>query len=235
MQRPLMKRDELGITLLFLLWFGTLWGACEALIGGLLHNLLAPTYPGKIMIALAMGLLALAVRRTGKPWIPLGMAFVAAPLKLFSAVVFSLPVSAPAVLNPAFSILAQGAAFSLAALALNRSSLSRPLRFALIGAGAGALQSLIFVGLVRGPGLWLYPSMQVIQALGTKFPKWVLSSAGIGGFLALSIPYSILAAGLATLAIGSIPVQTRKAHRPALLLAGACLCLAIYFLSSWLI
>lgn len=222
------------LLLLALLWFGALWGATEALFGGLLHTILPPTYPGKIMIALSMGLMAFAIRRTGKAWFPIGMALVASPLKLFSAVVFSLPVNAPAVLNPAFAILAQGAAFAGLAALLDRERFSIPIRFLLIGAGAGALQSLVYVGLVKGPGLWLYPPLLVLRELGTKFPNWVLSSSGIADFFATSIPYSALAAGLAALLVGLVPVRVRSAYRPAFLFAGTGVCLAIFFLTSWL-
>ncbi len=234
MRRLSVKRSEAGILLLTLLWFGVLWGAVEALFGGLLHHLLPPRYPGKVMIALAVGLMAYAVRRTGKPWIPLGMALIAAPLKLFSAVVFALPVSAPVVMNPAFAILAQGAAFALVAGVLQRRPVAVPLRFGLIGAGAGALQSLLFVGLVRGPGLWIYPPLTVLQELGTKFPSWALSASGIASFLSVSVPYSALAGGVGALAVGSAPLRAR-AYRPAFLLAGTALCLVIFFLASWFI
>ncbi len=230
-----VSRREAGMVLLTLLWFGALWGACEALFGGLLHFVLPPTYPGKIMIGLAMGLMAFAVRRTGRPWMPLGMALVAAPLKLFSAVVFALPVCAPAVLNPAFAILAQGAAFAVIGVALSRLPLTRPLRFGLVGASAGAMQSLLYVGLVRGPGLWLYPPLQTLQELGTKFPYWSLSLTKIGSFLSVSIPYGVLAAGVAALAVGCAPLRLRARIRPALLVAGIVVCLAAFFLSSWLI
>lgn len=231
MRRLSVKPSEAGIVLLILLWFGALWGAVEALFGGLLHLLLPPTYPGKVMVALAMGLMAYAVRRTGRPWIPLGMALIAAPLKLFSAVVFALPVSAPEVMNPVFAILAQGAAFTLFAVALQRRPVAVPLRFGLIGAGAGALQPLLFVGLVRGPGLWIYPPLTMLQELGTKFPSWALSASGIASYLSISIPYSALTGGIAALAVGSAPLRVRT-HRPVSLLAGTALCLVIFFLAS---
>lgn len=223
------------MVLLIVLWYGALWGAVEALFGGLLHLILPPTYPGKIMIALAMGLMTFAVRSTRRPWLPFGMALVASPLKLFSAVVFALPVSAPAVLNPAFSILAQGVGFALFAVILYRSPLTEPLRFGLAGAAASVLQSLLYVGLVRGPGLWLYPRLEVLQQLGTKFPDWILSSTKIAAFLTVSIPFSALAGAGAALAMGWVPLALKAQFCPARRLAGTGLCLVIFFLASWLI
>lgn len=222
-------------TLLILLLFGSLWGVVEALFGGLLHVILPPTYQGKIMIALAIALMAIAVRQTRKPWIPLGMALIAAPLKLFSAVVFTLPVSAPAILNPVFSILAQGAAFAVFAMAVEGRRWPAPLRLALAGIGAGALQSLLFAGLVRGPGHLLYLPLAAIEKLGTKFPYWSMSASGIGNFLSTSVPYSALAAGVAGIVIGLIPFRLHKSFRPAFVLAGSALCLGIFFLASWFI
>jgi len=222
-------------TLLIVLLFGSLWGAVEALFGGLLHVILPPTYQGKIMIALAIALMAIAVRQTRKPWIPFGMALIAAPLKLFSAVVFSLPISAPAILNPVFSILAQGAAFALFAMAVEGRRWPVPLRLAVAGTGAGALQSLLFAGLVRGPGQLLYLPLTAIKELGTKFPYWSLSLSGIGHFLSTSVPYSALAAGAAAIVIGVIPVRAHTGFRPAFVLTGSALCLGIFFLASWFI
>ena len=222
-------------TLLIVLLFGSLWGAVEALFGGLLHVILPPTYQGKIMIALAMALMAIAVRQTRKPWIPFGMALIAAPLKLFSAVVFTLPVSAPAILNPVFSILAQGAAFALFAMAVEGKRWPVPLRLGLAGAGAGALQSLLFAGLVRGPGHLLYLPLAAIEKLGTKFPYWSVSASGIGNFLSTSVPYSALAASVAGIVIGLVPVRVHTGLRPAFVLAGSALCLGIFFLASWFI
>ena len=222
-------------TLLIVLFFGSLWGVVEALFGGLLHVILPPTYQGKIMIALAMALMAIAVRQTRKPWIPFGMALIAAPLKLFSAVVFSLPVSAPAILNPVFSILAQGAAFALLAMVVEGRHWPVTLRLAVAGTGAGALQSLLFAGLVRGAGHLLYLPLTAIRELGTKFPYWSLSLSGIGNFLSASVPYSALAAGVAGIIIGLIPLRARTGFRPAFVLAGSALCLGIFFLASWFI
>lgn len=222
-------------TLLLILWFGTLWGAVEALIGGYLHYFLPKTVPGKIMILLAFGIMAWSLRKTGKPWMPVAISFVAAPLKLFSAVLFSLPVNAPAILNPVFGILSQGLAFTLIGLAVYKLPLSRPGKYLAIGAGAGAIYSFIFIGLVSGPGMALYLPMETIRELGTKFPKWAKTISGLIGFARSSLPYSAIAAGLGSLIVGVLPVSFHPKLKPKILASGSMLWLTIFFISSWLI
>lgn len=222
-------------TLLLVLWFGTLWGAVEALVGGLLHYVLPPTVPGKIMIVIATGIMAWALKKTEKPWMPLAISLIAGPLKLFSAVVFQLPVNAPAILNPVFGILSQGLGFTLVALAIYKIPLPKLTRYLAIGAGAGALYSFIFIGLVKGPGMLLYLPMKIIDELGTKFPYWAKSISGLIGFASSSLPYSAITAGLGSLLVGVFPAKVYPKLKPEILASGSVLWLTIFFVSSWLI
>ncbi|MFP3952867.1 MAG: hypothetical protein ACOC88_02050 [Candidatus Bipolaricaulota bacterium] len=221
--------------LLLVLWFGSLWGAVEALIGGLLHTLLPPTIPGKIMIVLATGMMAWSFKKTGKFWIPVAIALVAAPLKLFSAVVFLLPVNAPAVLNPAFAILAQGVGFSLVCLVVTRIPAPKWGRYLAVGAGAGTIYSFVFVGIVSGVGLFVYPPMEVIKELGTKFPYWAQSTGGLINFARTSLPYSTIMAGIGATLVGLLPVNMYPRTDKKILVSGSVLWLTIFFVSSWLI
>lgn len=220
--------------LLLVLWFGTLWGAAEALIGGLLHSLLPPTVPGKIMIVAATGIMAWALRKTGKWWGPVAIAMVAAPLKLFSAVVFVLPITAPVVLNPALGIFAEGIGFSLVYLVLCRLPAPEWPKFVAIGAGAGAIYSFVFVGTVVGIGLSVYPPMEVIKELGTKFPYWAKSTGGLISFAKTSLPYSAIMAGIGSGLVAILPARTYPKLNPKVLLSGSALWLTIFFVSAWL-
>ncbi|MFB6291078.1 MAG: hypothetical protein ABEJ25_05040 [Candidatus Bipolaricaulia bacterium] len=219
-------------TLLLVLWFGTLWGAVEALIGGLLHFFLPPTVPGKVMIVIATGIMAWSLRKTGKVWMPLAISLVAAPLKLFSGVVFSLPLNAPAILNPVFGILSQGLGFTLATLAIYKLPIRRSIKYLAIGAGAGAVYSFVFIGLVAGPGMALYLPMEAIKELGTKFPYWAQSVSGLMSFASTSLPYSAIVAGLGGLIAGVFPLNLYPRINPKLLLSGSVLWLTIFFASS---
>ncbi len=221
--------------LLLILWFGTLWGAVEALIGGLLHALLPPTIPGKVMIVLATGLMAWSLKKTDKFWAPFAIAMVAAPLKLFSAVVFTLPVNAPAVLNPAFAILAEGLGFSVVYVIFSKVPAPKWAKYLGVGAGAGTIYSFVFVGIVSGIGLSIYPPMEVIKELGTKFPRWAQTTSGLINFAKTSLPYSTIMAGIGSTLVGLLPVNLYPGTNRKVLASGSALWLTIFFVSSWLI
>lgn len=221
--------------LLLVLWFGSLWGAVEALIGGVLHATLPPTIPGKVMIVLATGLMAWSLKKTDKTWMPFAIALIAAPLKLFSAVVFSLPINAPAVLNPAFAILAEGVGFALVYAAASQLPAPKWTKFLVSGAGAGTIYSFVFVGIVSGIGLSVYPPMEVINELGTKFPRWAQSTSGLINFAKTSLPYSTIMAGVGAFLVGILPANIYPRLNRKVLLSGSAIWLTIFFVSSWLI
>ncbi|MCK4414766.1 MAG: hypothetical protein KAY32_14625 [Candidatus Eisenbacteria sp.] len=218
-----------------LLCFGSLWGAGEALVGGLLHLVLPPTYAGRVMLLFAGGLCTIAVRATGRSWAPLALASVAAPLKLCSAAIYGMPVAVPMVMTPFFSILSQGAAFALIARWLLARSALTPARFALFGSLAGGLQTLLFMILAVAASRWLYPPPSVIESLGMAYPAWTLSPAGWLGLLGSLGPMAVLFGGVAALVAGLVPLGGVRRWRPLYLGAGTMLCLVLSLLSYWLV
>jgi hypothetical protein len=226
------RRGRFRDGLLVILFLGSLWGAVEAVVGGALHHLLPPTYPGHVMLAVAMALLAYAVRKTGAPWVPLGMALVAAPLKLTSGLVYALPATAPEVLNPALAILGEGAAVAALSALLWRAD--RPGRLVPIAALAAVFQAMVWVGLVRWVGMALYPPGDVLAALGAKLaPGWAMSLTGMAGVAFGAAPIH-LAEGLIGGAVAATLPRPRPVQaRPLRLAAGTALCLAICFVASW--
>jgi hypothetical protein len=228
-------RETQSTTLHFLLaalMFGTLWGALEASVGGLLHAALPPTYPGRILIVMAAALMAYAVRKTDHAWLPFGMAVVAAPLKLVSAPVFALPLTAPTVLNPAFAILAQGLAFAAAAAATQTWWRRDPRVMAISGAGAGLTQAVVYVAIVAGIGLRLYPSAETIKALGTKYPSWAMSINTIASYLTGVVGWAVIGSALGALIVSLLPLGRPVVFRPATLVLGSAACLAIFAVVS---
>ncbi len=206
--------------LLTVLWFGTIWGALEAVVGGVLHLALPPTVPGRVMIVIAVMLMAYAVDRTDRLWMPAAMGLVAAPLKLLTAAMLSLPVTAPAVLNPAFAILAEGLAFTVIAFAFVRLPIGRPVRLAVVGLLAGGLQILVYALVVRSIGLAVYPPQDVLTALGTKYPTWAASAHGTRLYLEGMLAYAVAAGTIGGLAAGLRPKPLARPYRPAFLLRG---------------
>lgn len=225
---PHRIRDA-ALTILFL---GSLWGAVEASVGGMLHRALPPTYPGRLMLAIAMALLAYAVRKTRAPWMPLGMAAVAAPLKLASSVVYGLPPTAPEILNPALAIVAEGAVFAVLSVMLWRRD--RDARLVPIGAGAGVLQWIVWVGLVVWVGGALYPPDAVLADLGAKLaPAWAASLSSIAAMAPQALLTGLVAGLIGAAAAVSLPRPRPLVVRPAALAAGTALCVAIFFAASW--
>jgi hypothetical protein len=230
-QRLPTNAETSGIWLL--LWLGTFWGAGEALIGGLLHLILPPTYAGRLMLLLAGALCAFGVRVTGRASAPMAMAALAAPLKLCSAAIFGIPLLMPMVMNPFFSILAQGAAFALIAGRLLARPEASPARFAAAGALAGGLQVGFFVAAAGAAGRWLYLSPQSIAELGFVYPGWMLSPAGWVRLCGHLLPVAVCGGAIAAFAARRAPRGDMRRWQPLYLGAGAALCALIALLSYW--
>ena len=100
-----MKRDVQAV-----LFFGGLWGICEATVGFLVH-LLLPGMGWVFYFPLAYGFMRGAYRQTGKTSAVLACAILSAAIKLIN-----LPMSPRPdyVINPAVSIVLEGLAVCLA-------------------------------------------------------------------------------------------------------------------------
>lgn len=135
--------------------FGSLWGALEATVGGLLHLVHFP-YTGAIMANIGFTIMAAAVAIYGRPSLPLGIGLVAASFKLLDVLLLSLSPLARGVVNPAVAIILEALAFQLVV-----SLLWKPyLKSRLVRSGAGLLgmhlaylgiASVFFYGLRQGP------------------------------------------------------------------------------------
>lgn len=135
--------------------FGSLWGALEATVGGLLHLVHFP-YTGAIMANIGFTIMAAAVAIYGRASLPLGIGLVAASFKLLDVLLLSLSPLARGVVNPAVAIILEALAFQLVV-----SLLWKPyLKSRLVRSGAGLLgmhlaylgiASVFFYGLRQGP------------------------------------------------------------------------------------
>lgn len=101
-----------------ILFFGAIWGTCEATLGFILHQALAPftgliLFPiGYVMMRMAQSSLdGLNGESTSTRWIPILVACVAATIKLVD---LFIPGAMPLpIINPAMAILSEGLLVSL--------------------------------------------------------------------------------------------------------------------------
>lgn len=135
--------------------FGSLWGALEATLGGMLHLVNFP-YTGVIMANIGFTIMAAAVAVYKKPSILPGIAFIAASFKLLAVLLLSMSPFAQKVVNPAVAIILESLAFQVAVSLLWKPWLNS--RLARAGAGlAGMYLAYIGISLVffyilgRGP------------------------------------------------------------------------------------
>ena len=111
-----MKNKNL---ILGILVFGSLWGAVEATLGGVLHRVLMHfPYTGAIMFSIAAFILVVARRSYGKPGAIAAMGVVAASFKLLNLVFFI----SPSIFHPMLAIIAEAVVIDVVLSISERSS-----------------------------------------------------------------------------------------------------------------
>jgi hypothetical protein len=91
--------------LLVPLFWGSLWGLCEATLGHFLHNLRLPVLPGALMFPIGVYFMLRAYRASGRVSDIFLASLVAAGSKFWD---FFLPLhTAAAVINPALAIVSE--------------------------------------------------------------------------------------------------------------------------------
>ena len=91
--------------LLVPLFWGSLWGLCEATLGHLLHTLRLPALPGALMLPIGVYFMLRAFRASGRVSAIFLASLVAAGSKFWD---FFLPMHTPAaVFNPALAIVSE--------------------------------------------------------------------------------------------------------------------------------
>ena len=100
-----MKRDSLN-TSMVILFLGALWGLAEATLGYVLHLIPVPGIAGMVMFPIGFYFMLKAYNSTGKIGSIFGVSAIAAGIKLVDLL---LPIMPSKALNPAMSILLEGA------------------------------------------------------------------------------------------------------------------------------
>ena len=156
-----------------LLFWGAVWGICEATIGYALHfaAVALPGLPGALMFPVGFFCMRKAQRATGKAAAPLYIAMIAAGIKLVD---FLIPgYDAIRVVNPALSILLEGLAVT-AVCALFRAPGNVPGYWQALG--MGVLWRSLFSGYLYLISLFHLPAALVTSGALTLLRFVLLES-----------------------------------------------------------
>lgn len=137
--------------------FGSIWGAMEATLGGLLHLIHLP-YKGAIMGGIGMSMMAAFLVIYRQPKLILWIGVIAALFKPLSALIYGQPVFAPFVVNPASAIILEALAFTLVASLLFKGFESRVKVRIAAGISVGYLSLALYAALasIAGMGNWAF-------------------------------------------------------------------------------
>lgn len=110
-----MNGQNRANTILAALMAGSLWGACEASIGYILHRAHVPGLAGTVMLPLGIFFMITALKRSGNVSAMMMTALVAASWKGLNIL---MPGGALNIINPVQAILLEGLAVSVAVQAV---------------------------------------------------------------------------------------------------------------------
>lgn len=153
-----------------ILFWGSIWGLMEATLGYVLHGLAIalPGLPGFILFPVAVWIMRQAIDSTGRKDIVLQMSVIAASLKLMDFLVIGNdPIR---ILNPALSILMEGAAVSVVIALTTKMSLAKTFLMGFIWRGT----FLAYMVLISSFGL---PAGLVTSGWEVTVRFWILESA----------------------------------------------------------
>lgn len=192
-----------------ILLFGSLWGALEATLGGLLAVVHFPQH-GAVMANIGFLTMGAAFALYRRPGMPLGIAAVAASFKLLDVAIFQVPPLTRMVINPMVAIILEALAFEGVALLILR----RWPRNVLAQAGAGAAGMLLsYAGIALA---FNYLTQMGPRAMLTDPLGWVLQRGGFAAALALvALPLGLGLGGLLR------RVERRIQPHPTLYYAGS--------------
>jgi hypothetical protein len=160
-------------TIPVILFWGAVWGICEATIGYALHlaAVALPGLPGALMFPIGFWCMAQARKATQKAYAPLGIALVAASIKLVD---FLVPgYDAIRVVNPALSILLEGLAVAVVYTVL---ALPGRIRDYLKALGSGVLWRVLFAAYEFVISLYGLAAGLVTSGIGTLLRFVLLES-----------------------------------------------------------
>lgn len=162
------------------LLFGAVWGLSEALLGMWLRSC-ASSVSGSLMTGVALFFMASTWALTQSRVGLIGLVVLAGLLKMFDALLLSLPLRHGAVANPIFAFVTEGAAF-LILITLGKNALAQKKSGQALRGGLAALGAVA-----------LFPLVKFV----TGIPACVVP----GKTIPLSLYYAPLAVGLSLITV----------------------------------
>jgi hypothetical protein len=113
----LSKQQGIVHLIIGILVFGSIWGFCEATLGGFLNLIIFPN-KGAIMGGIGIAIMGAALAIYRRPSMLPGIGIIAASFKWLNAWLLFVPPLAVQIINPAISIFLESLAFGLVAVFL---------------------------------------------------------------------------------------------------------------------
>jgi len=204
-----------------ILVFGSIWGFCEATLGGFLNMIIFPN-KGAIMGGIGMAIMGAALAIYRKPAMLPGIGIVAASFKLLNVWFLFVPISAVYIINPAMAIFLESLAFSLVvAFVMHRME-----KNVYVGVWAAFLAGLISVTIYGYFNVYIMHA-PLFERMGvSSVPEFIASHGVIQAvFFGVLAPLGYLVGK--KLAATTFPVLARKPVYYAASAAIICFCWVI--------
>jgi len=204
-----------------ILVFGSIWGFCEATLGGFLNMIIFPN-KGAIMGGIGMAIMGVALAIYRKPAMLPGIGIVAASFKLLNVWFLFVPISAVYIINPAMAIFLESLAFSLVvAFVMHRME-----KNVYVGVWAAFLAGLISVTIYGYFNIYIMHA-PLFERMGvSSVPEFIASHGVIQAvFFGVLAPLGYLVGK--KLAATTFPVLARKPVYYAASAAIICFCWVI--------
>jgi len=204
-----------------ILVFGSIWGFCEATLGGFLNMIIFPN-KGAIMGGIGMAIMGAALAIYRKPAMLPGIGIVAASFKLLNVWFLFVPISAVYIINPAMAIFLESLAFSLVvAFVMHRME-----KNVYVGVWAAFLAGLISVTIYGYFNIYIMHA-PLFERMGvSSVPEFIASHGVIQAvFFGVLAPLGYLVGK--KLAATTFPVLARKPVYYAASAAIICFCWVI--------
>jgi hypothetical protein len=212
-----ISRSSIGVAVML----GSVWGLSEAALGMGLHSC-ASLVSGSLMTGVALFFIAAAWAVSQRVSHVVLLIIIASLIKMFDALLLSLPIRHGAVANPIFAFFMEGVAFLVLAAIIRGTLVKKRTGQAVLGGGSALVAVSLFplVRFVTGIPACVYP--------GTRVPLSICFAPVAVALSVFTVPLGLWAGGKFRVAASEFEATNqRRALRHLVSPATFVLCLAI--------